>query len=377
MLTDILARVRLYLRQQPVMLTVLTVLTVALFLFATALSRIYHAQREALGTRWFERGVADLKAKNYEAAVTEFRTSLLYSRDNFSYQLNLAESLIGLRRTGEASTYLLNLWEREPENGLVNLELARIEAQQGQNEEAVRYYHDAVYAAWPTEDESQRSTARLELIDLLLRTHAKTQAQAELIALSANAGGDTEEQNRIGELFLRTEDDEHALAAYRVSLHTEKDNAQALAGAGRAAFELGRYAVAQRYLQAAVVENPSDVQSAERLKTAEMVLDMDPFGRSIPAAQRDKLVLDAFATAGKRLESCESANTDQSQENLKDEWEKMKSKLTGAGLRRSPDEAESAMDLVFRIERAASTACAAPEGKDLALLLIAKLHEGG
>ena len=38
-----------------------------------------------------------------------------------------------MRKTGEASAYLLNLWDREPEDGLVNLELARIAAQQRQD----------------------------------------------------------------------------------------------------------------------------------------------------------------------------------------------------------------------------------------------------
>ena len=34
------------------------------------------------------------------------------------------------------------------------------------------------------------------------------------------------------------------------------------------------------------------------------------------------------------------------------------------------------MDLVFDIERLASAACGSPAGTDMALLLIAKLHEG-
>ena len=34
------------------------------------------------------------------------------------------------------------------------------------------------------------------------------------------------------------------------------------------------------------------------------------------------------------------------------------------------------MDLVFEIERQTSTSCGTPAGKDMALLLIAKLHEG-
>jgi transcriptional regulator GlxA family with amidase domain len=37
---------------------------------------------------------------------------------------------------------------------------------------------------------------------------------------------------------------------------------------------------------------------------------------------------------------------------------------------------EKVMDLVFEIERQSSATCGTPAGTDLALLLIAKLHEG-
>jgi tetratricopeptide (TPR) repeat protein len=356
------------------MLTVLTLLAVVFFLFVTGLSRAYYAQRESLGTRWFERGVTDLKAKNYSAAVTEFRTALLYSRDNFSYQLNLAEALIGMHHLGEASAYLLNLWDREPENGLVNLQLAQIAALQGRTEEAIRYYHNAVYAAWPAEEETKRRDARLELIELLLRNREWTQAQSELIALSANASGDATLQKKIGDFFARAGDYEHALEAYRVSLRSDRRNGAALAGAGEAAFEFGRYAVAQKYLQEAIAANPDDKQSAGRLQTAEMVLDMDPFGRQVTPTQRDRLVVDAFATAGQRLTACPETKSDP--DGLSAEWTDMKAKVSAAGLRRNPELAETAMDLVFRIERETSVACGMPEGRDLALLLIGKLHEG-
>jgi transcriptional regulator GlxA family with amidase domain len=46
------------------------------------------------------------------------------------------------------------------------------------------------------------------------------------------------------------------------------------------------------------------------------------------------------------------------------------------GLRRNPDLADIAMDLVFRIERETSTVCGTPTGADLALLLISRMHEG-
>src|SRR5215471_11865008 len=237
MASGTLAKYRFYLRQRPTMLVLLSILAVIFFLSVTGLSRVYHDQRASLGNRWFSRGVADLNAKHYGTAVTEFRAALLYSRDEYFYQLNLAEALIGLGHTGEALAYLLNLWDREPDNGLVNLELARIVGQRGQIDPAVRYYHNAVYAAWPPGQEGKRREARLELIELLLRAKRQGDAQAELMALAANAGDDASLQQQIGDLFIGAGDYERALEAYRTILKNDDRNAAALAGAGNAAFQ--------------------------------------------------------------------------------------------------------------------------------------------
>ena len=375
-----LSRVRAYLQQRPVMLVVLTALAVVFFLVVSGLSRTYKDQRSSLGNRWFERGVVELNAKRYEAAVTDFRAALLYSRDDYTYQLNLAEALLGMQHRGEASAYFVNLWDRQPEDGLVNLELARIAARKGQTEQAVRYYHNAVYAIWPKGQESQRREARLELVGLLLRTNAKAQAQAELIARSETVTEDPAEQQLLGDLFLRADDPEHALTEYRLSSKEDPHNATALAGAGYAAYELGQYRLAQHYLDDAVKRDPTDTQSAERLKTTEMVLRMDPFRRQLSVQARNQLVIEAFKIAGQRLEKCgvprADAGTEPPQANLSDQWSTMKPKMTEGELRRNPDLSEQAMDLVFRIERQTSTSCGSPTGADLALLLISKLHEG-
>ena len=370
---------RAYVRQQPVMLGLLAVVGLVFFLAVAGLSRTYHAQRDALGERWFSRGVADLGARHFDSAVTEFRAALLYSRDNYAYQLNLAEALIGLKRTTEANSYLVNLWERQPEDGVVNLELARIAAQRAQTKQALRYYHNAIYAVWPSDEEGKRRETRLELIEFLLSIQAKAEAQSELIALEENLGDDASLQERVGDLFVRAQDYEHALDAYRMSLKADRHNEAALAGAGLAAFELGHYPLAERYLQAAVSENSSDVQSGERLRTTELVLRMDPFRRQIAAADRDRIVMEAFAAAGKRLSSCatpKASGAAAAQPRLADNWAKMKPQISGQGLRRNPDLVEKVMDLVFEIERQTSATCGTPAGTDLALLLIAKLHEG-
>jgi tetratricopeptide (TPR) repeat protein len=371
---------RLYIRQQPVMLALLAVFGVIFFLATAGLSRAYHAQRGALGNRWFSRGVVDLHAGRYDRAVTEFRAALLYSRDNYDYQLNLAEALTGLKRTEEAYSYLVNLWDRQPENGVVNLELSRIAAQRGQTEQAQRYYHNAIYAVWPGDQELKRRDTRFELIEYLLNIHAKAQAQAELIALEENLGEDPALEKRVGDLFLRAEDYEHALAAYRVGLKSDRHNEGALAGTGWAAFQLGRYPLAERYLQAAVAANPGDRESAERLMTTELLLHMDPFRRQISEEERARIVVDAFAVAGRRLSSCATPKAAEgsigAQTSLADSWAKLKPRLSEQELRRDPDLVEQAMELVFEIERQTSATCGTPTGTDLALLLIAKLHEG-
>ena len=367
---------QLYLTRRPVIMAMLFVASIVFFLAVSGLSRMYHAQQDALGDRWFQRGVTDLKAQRYTPAVADLHTALLYSRDNYSYQLNLAEALLGLKRTSEAYAYLINLWEREPENGVVNLELARIAVQRGETEQALRYYHNAIYATWPGDQEVKRRDARLELIEYLLRINAKPQAQAELIALAANEGEDATQQAQVGGLFLQAQDYEHALAAFRSSLKSDRHNAAAMAGAGLAAFNLGRYPLAQKYLEEALAANPNDKQSAAQLKTTESVLQMDPFRRQISAAERNRIVVGAFHTAGDRLKSCLTAHPSADSQNLAAPWDRMEPHIRESGLRRNPDLIESAMELVFNIERETNTSCGSPSGIDMALLLIARLHEG-
>jgi len=358
-------------------------LAVVSFVAVTGLSRLYRAQQESLGNRWFTRGVADLEQQRFAQAVSEFRTALLYSRDNYSYQRNLAEALIGLKRTDEAYAYLINLWEREPENGLVNRELARIAAQKGDTEQALRYYYNSIYATWPGDQEAERRKTRLELIEFLLKIGAKTQAQSELIALAANLGNDPSQHAGAGDLFLQAQDYQHALAEYRLSLKSEHHNPAVLAGAGLAAFELGRYDLAQRYIQEAVAANPNDAESAARLKTTELVLRLDPFRRQLSSAQRNRVVIEAFAAAGERVNSCSAGagSTDAVDQtkppgSLAEAWTKMRPKINERSLQRDPDLVETAMDMVFRIERQTASVCGAPTDTDTALLLISKLHEG-
>lgn len=367
-----------YLRREPVTLALLSGLAIILFSAVAGLARLYDQQQQSLAERWSTRGTEDLKATRYGAAVVDFRTALLYARDSYTYQLNLAEALVGEQRADEAYAYLINLWDREPENGLVNLELARIEAARGQTEDALRYYHDAIYAVWQGNQYEESQNARLELIHYLLRADDKAQADSELIALAANLGSDPGEHTRAGQLFLQAEDNQRALDQFRMALQHRRHNVAAMAGAGKAAFQLGQYVVAARYLQQAVAAG--DKASQSQLKVSELVLNLDPFRTQFNAAQRRRIAMDAFAAASARLKVCSTPGPFSIPAGqltaLIQSWNKLKPQVNERDLRRDPDEVNTVMSLVFNIERQTSGMCGSTSDTDNALLLIANLHEG-
>ena len=369
-----------YLRREPVTLALLSTGVVIFFLAVTGISRLFYAQQDALARRWSMRGVDDLNAGRYAVAIPEFRTALVYARDDFNFRLGLAQALLGSHRTDEAYSYLVSLHSEHPENGLVNLELARIAVERNDTAEAVRDYHNAIYASWPGDQEKQEREARFELVGYLLRINARTQAESELISLAASLGDDAAQQARLGKLFLSIQDNEHALTAFRRSLLADPHNPDALSGAGVSAFNLGRYTLAVRYLQQVVSQNPADTQNHDRLKIATLVLQLDPFQPQLRVAQEYSRVVAAFATAGERMKSCPVAASyaapDNPKEDLLAEWNSLKPHVTPAGLRGDPDTVETAMNLAFTIERQANEWCGQSTPADTALLLIAKLREG-
>jgi tetratricopeptide (TPR) repeat protein len=367
-----------YLRRRPITLALLTGLAVLFFLAVSALARVYDAQRESLAERWAARGVASLKMQQFAAAVDDFRTALLYSRDETAYQLSLAQALMGLNRLDEARAYLVNLSEKEPDNGLVSLQLARIAVNKGETEQALRYYHNSIYGTWKDgtgtgDQDTARRKVRLELIAYLMHINAHQQAEAELIDLASTVGDDPEEQAQLGDMFAKVGDNQRALAACRASLHSQRNNPVALAEAGAAAYQLGQYAEAENYLQQAINERPSDTQSAQRLKMTEDVLRWDPLRPQISQQQQIHIALAAFTAAGNRLKSCKTL--DAQEQDLQQQWARLKPQVTERNLSRDPDLMKAAMNLVFSIEKETASTCGAQTETDEALLLVASLHE--
>jgi len=362
------------------------VLLALLFVVTGFLARMYHSREHQLALQWTARGNAALQGGMPGQALDAFRSALVYSPSDRALQLRLAQALIDSNRVAEAQTYLLNLWQQFPGDGQVNLELARISARTGEVQDAVRYYQSAVYAVWRENSQQQRRQVRRELCRYLLEQGQVTQAQAELAGLVADTPvEDAEHRLELAELFLRASDPGHALEEFRLALQSAPRQPAALEGAGRAAFRIGDYRAAERYLARASQEGKLSSSGAALLGTAQQIQRSDPFLVGLTDAERARRALAAFRQALHRLQDCAArrgvplgASPPQTelQKTYADALDLQK-RMALRLLQRDPELLKQAMSEVLKIENTTARECSAPAGLDEALLLIGKKHLGG
>jgi tetratricopeptide (TPR) repeat protein len=364
----------------------LTFLVLILLFIATGFAaKFYHAKERASAREWYNRGEAELKAGRASAAVEDFRDALAYSRDDPLYRLRLGQALVAAGRLDEARARLLALWEREPGNGTVNLELARLAVHQGALTDALRYYHNAIYGEWETDPAQHRRETRLELARFLLSAGEKAQAQSELIALAADLPRDATVEAEVGTLLLAAGEHDQALKLFREALDLRPRLGAALLGAGEVYYDLGDYRSAQVYLGRALEENPHLPRAASLAATSRAVLDADPFQRRLSRQERGHRTFRAFQLAIARLLNCaatrgvdlRSGSQSGTLQSLYAQAMDIQPDVQVSTLSDDADLRASTMDLVFDIEKITASVCGSPQGPDLALLLLGRTQGGG
>jgi tetratricopeptide (TPR) repeat protein len=378
-------------RRTPLVLAALMLIAIVAFAAVTRLVTRLKANEKQIAWHAYEAGLAEIHANRPETALDDFRAALSYDRDNPTYQLSLARALRDTGRLDESEAYLLHLWNAAPQDSTINLALARLAARRQSIDDAIRYYHNAIYGVWTTEPDKNRRQGRLELIEFLLKQNAFPQAQAELIALAQILPPDPAQHLTVADLLARAGDYQTALAQYELVLKLDHSNAAAQAGAGQVAFHLGRFRTAEKYLQEAVHRQTQNTDYRAQLQMAKLVLDTDPFLRRISDAERNRRIRLAFNQAGERLKSCaQSKNIDLSNNiaanapqpassnalpSLWARWQAARPQLMHL---KNPDNADlpdMLMDLILQIEQQTAEQCGEPTGIDLALLLSARHRE--
>ncbi len=373
-------------RSAPVVILILTFGAAVGFAAVSHLVVRFNANQQARGRRLYDQGLADANAGHFDEAIDVFRAALTCDPTNSQYQLSLARALRDSndpRRLDEAESYLIALWQRSPQDAAVNLALARVAAHRGNIEDATRYYHNAMYGVWNSDPDANRSKARIELIQFLLKKGAPDKAESELMALATSLPPDPADHLQAAELFGQAKDYGGQLAQCRDVLRMEPANPAALACAGQAAYRSGNYTQGQRYLREAVNENPQDENSRQLLETTDLILRANPFHSHISDAERNRRITAAFEQAENRLTQCAKQSgvdlkltTGPPQlETLQSRWIAAKPDLAQLRAPGETDLPDAIMDVVFQIEQQTAALCGPPQGPDLALLLISQKRE--
>lgn len=354
----------------------LTVAVVPCFALTAALTRGHHGGLARLAAEWSARGERALEHGDAGAAIADFRNALSYDGEGDAVRLRLAQALVAADRRDEALGYLTTLWDEEPGNGPINLELARIHARRGDIAMATRYYHGAIEGAWADQAEQRRRTARLELANLFIASGDKERAEPELVALTSELPSDPAVLKQIATLLIRAGLLDHAQRVLLTVLKINPHDADALGEIGEIAFQQRNFAAAARYFERIT---PPIANSAVRRDAglAELVLDSNPYGRRLTRAERARRAHQAFTAAEARLDACPATTpNDAALDALRARGAALQREAREPHLRADSDALDAVMEFAFDVEATAATRCGEPADIDRALTLIGEARRG-
>ncbi len=284
---------------------VLGVLTYLLF-------QSYSQHQSDAAVRWKRRGESDLAAGNPKRAVFDLRAALGFAPDDRTTQIELAGALAQAGLLQEATAYFNTLWEKEPGNGNINLQLARLAARQQQTSLALERYHGAIYGVWEGDGTVRRRQVRLELVHFLIQQGRFSDARDELLIAAGN-DSTTPALLEVAGLLEAAHAPTDALHLYRQVADRHPADLQAFQDAGDMAFLLGRYRLAKSYLEKALTASSTQHPLVDRplaeknLQIANTVLAAYP-SPELPQRERLRRVVLAHEAARQRFNSCSAAS---------------------------------------------------------------------
>ncbi len=251
--------------------------------FATS---FYRQERNSFGEMHYRRGQALRESGKPGDAAEEFRKALLFSPDKTEYRVSLGAALIAAGRLNEAQTHLEQLLQDDPTNGTLNVMLAEIAARRHRTQQAIDYYHRAVYEYWPGDEARERRRARWELVSLLGQVGRRNEAVGELMQLYANAPPDPKIRSRVGFLLLSYGAASEASQVFRGLVRDTPQDPQAHKGLAEVYFAMGDFVAARHEYQRAQRLAPKDSQIGSELELTNSVIDIDPGLPDITSAER-------------------------------------------------------------------------------------------
>lgn len=345
-------------------LTLCALLLVPMFTTTGVIVRLFHDKQAKIAVDWERAGNVNLETGHAQTAIEDFRNALLYSSNNSKLELELAEALTAQGQLAESENYLFNLRAADPDNALIDLQLARISARQGDVSAAVNFYHDAAFGEWPSDAHASQVAAREELIQFLLKNNRQDQARAEALSMAADNPADPEVLNEAAAYLIASGDSSNALDQYQHVLRLEPNNVTALIGAGNTALALYQFSEADRYFSRAIQRGARtpDVEADRDL--AATAAELDPFNPHLDSRERQQRILQIFAAAEQRANACmpgvltNSPTLTADSKALAAARAALPPKLTLNVFNAHPEYADEALNWAFDLEKSAPSQCA-------------------
>lgn len=249
------------------------------------LSYYYRTERAGRAQHSYELGNQYLQKDLYDQAIEQYRDALSVSHSTQN-RLALAGALVKAGHADEASIYLKDVLRSEPTNAAANLGMARVDVQEGNTDEAVGYYHHAIYGAWSANTAVRRALARVELIHVLGTAGRRQQAQAELLSMLSALPGDISIKTQAASLALEYGLPKEAAGLFHDLTGRDPQNEPAWAGLGEAEYAVGDYAAARDALTTALRLNPNDTAVQKRRDAADQIVALDPMWRGLGERER-------------------------------------------------------------------------------------------
>ncbi len=411
-------------------LVTLFAITALLAVLTNYLYQSYASHQVELANRWLERGEQAMRDNKPQAAIDALSSALAFAPSDRNTEIKLAEALASAGRIQEATVYFNALLESQQGSGLINLQLARLAARQGNVNQAIEDYQKAIYGNWEGDGYVRRREVRFELIDYLIDHQLMNQARSGLLVAAGNAPeDDISVQLEIARKMEQAQDPSDALHLYKTILHRHPSLREALEGAGRTAFQLSHYLEAKRYLGRALegsgVEQEPKAgldEIRDHLDEATRLLLLYPSSR-LSLSERGARILKDRKLAMARLAQCmqnrpqtpatnsaasstgtaapaagsSKSNPLQSLESrfarhptgptqnpaaapppvdplqsLTERWKQVPATLSLRELEDDPDLAQTQIQLIYDTEMITQQVCGAPAGDDALLLRIAQ-----
>jgi tetratricopeptide (TPR) repeat protein len=289
-----------FVHRELIVLGILSAAAAAGFLVTKASASAAHGLRVSDARAWYTRGVTLLAAGRAHEAVEALARARALDRDQRHYHLELSRALRAAGQPDASRQILLGLREVAPDDPQVNVALADLAAEGGHHEDAVRYYQSALYGAWAADQIESRTQLRRRVVEYLLAQGMQTRALSQLLPLEDAIGDDEGARVEIANLFLQAGDPGRALQHYRRVL-SEARSPAAAAGAARAAFALGQFDAARRYLRQAPAD---DAALGEIREMTAAVLAADPMARGLSRAEQARRIANGAANLSRVLAAC-------------------------------------------------------------------------